>query len=59
MNGVVHWLVADFGMLDKESLLAFDLASKKFKLYTMPISPNFDHVMELKIKYFDTILVTA
>ena len=55
----MHWLVADFGMLDKESLLAFDLASKKFKLYTMPISPNYDHVMDLKIKCFDTIPVTA
>ena len=59
LNGVVHWLVADFGVLDKESLLAFDLASEKFKLYTTPVSPDFDHVMELKIKYFDTILVTA
>mgnify|MGYP007088590360 CR=1 FL=1 len=55
----MHWLVADFGVLDKESLLAFDLASEKFKLYTMPVSPDFDHVMELKIKYFDTIPVTA
>ena len=46
---ICHW----------ESLLAFNLASEKFKLYTTPISPDFDHVMELKIKYFDTILVTA
>ena len=46
---ICHW----------ESLLAFNLASEKFKLYTTPVSPDFDHVMELKIKYFDTILVTA
>ena len=46
---ICHW----------ESLVAFDLASEKFKLYTTPISPDFDHVMELKIKYFDTIPVTA
>ena len=59
LNGVVHWLVADFGVLDKESLLAFDLASEKFKLYTTLVSPDFDHVMELKIKYFYTIPVTT
>ena len=59
MNGVVHWLVADLGVLDKESLLAFDLASKKFKLYTTPVSLDFDYIMELKIKYFDTIPVTT
>ena len=46
---ICHW----------ESLLAIDPASAKFKLYTTPVSPDFDHVMELKIKYFDTILVTA
>ena len=55
----MHWLVADLGVLDKESLLAFDLASKKFKLYTTPVSLDFDYVMELKINYFDTIPVTA
>ena len=59
LNGVVHWLVADFGVLDKESLVAFDLASEKFKLYTMSVSSDFDYVMELKINYFDTIPVTA
>ena len=52
LNGVVHCLVANFGVLDKESFLAFDLASEKFKLYTKQVSPDFDHVMELKIKYF-------
>ena len=55
----MHWLVADFGMLDKESLVAFDLAIEKFKLYTTSVSPDFDYVMELKINYFDTIPVTA
>ena len=59
MNGIVHWLVVDFGVLDKESLLAFDLAFEKFKLYTTQVSPDFDHVMELKIKYFDKIPVTS
>ena len=42
-----------------ESLLAFDLGSEKFKLYMTPVSPDFDHVLELKIKYFDTIPVTT
>ena len=46
---ICHW----------ESLLAFDPASEKFKLYTMSVSSDFDYVMELKINYFDTIPVTA
>ena len=47
-NGVVHWLVSDFGVLDKESLLAFDLASEKFKLYTTPVSPDVDQETRLE-----------
>ena len=47
-NGVVHWLVSDFGVLEKESLLAFDLASEKFKLYTTPVSPDVDQETRLE-----------
>ncbi|XP_065625015.1 F-box protein CPR1 [Quercus suber] len=40
LNGAVHWLVGDRGVLDQESLLAFDLATEKFLLYTMPFPLN-------------------
>nr|POE82547.1 f-box protein cpr30 [Quercus suber] len=40
LNGAVHWLVVDRGVLDQESLLAFDLATEKFLLYTMPFPLN-------------------
>nr|XP_023888127.1 F-box protein CPR1-like [Quercus suber]POE66591.1 f-box protein cpr30 [Quercus suber] len=49
LNGAVHWLVADYGVLDKESLLAFDLASEKFKLYTTPVSPDLNQETRLEV----------
>lgn len=40
LNGALHWLVADQGVFNEEFLLAFDLYTKKFLLYTTPFTPN-------------------
>ncbi|XP_059446653.1 F-box protein CPR1-like [Corylus avellana] len=50
LNGAFHWLVDPFsGSLHRQTLLAFDLATEKFKTYTIPVQSTDDCSLGLEV----------
>ena len=49
LNREVHYLVSDRNVLNHELVLAFILATKKFRLYTTPIPQERDRVTSLEV----------
>ncbi|XP_059440072.1 F-box protein CPR1-like [Corylus avellana] len=50
LNGAFHWLVDPIsGSLHQETLLAFDLATEKFRKYTIPVQSNDDSSLCLEV----------
>lgn len=48
-SALVHYLVSDRNVLNHEEVLAFVLATKKFRIYTTPIPQERDRVTSLEV----------